>query len=84
MFSLEFSDDALLQLKKMDNSSVKRITSALSKSCGNPFHFFERLVGRDESKLRVGDYRILVRTIPEEKKIFVIGIGHRKNIYKRA
>lgn len=32
-------------------------------------------------KLRVGDYRIIYTFDVEEKLIFIVKIGHRKNIY---
>jgi mRNA interferase RelE/StbE len=83
MFKVELSDEALFQLKKLDNSTAKRIVSALNKAASNPHHFFERLVGRDEYKLKVGDYRIISRIMQNDETIFVISMGHRKNIYKK-
>lgn len=34
-------------------------------------------------KLRVGDYRIVYRIIPENMTVLIIAIGHRKLIYKK-
>jgi mRNA interferase RelE/StbE len=83
MFQIRFSEEALYQLKKMDNQVAKRIIQKIDESKETPIHFFKRLSGREEYKLRVGDYRILARVIPIEKIIFIQSIGHRKNIYKR-
>jgi len=44
----------------------------------NPFHYFERLAGRNEYKLRVGDYRVIAEI---GDNIHIILIGHRKNVY---
>lgn len=52
------------------------------RSKADPYRFFERLKGRKDYKLRVGDYRIIADINKTEKKIEVTLIGHRKNIYK--
>ncbi len=81
-FQLIFSEEALWQLKKLDNKTAKRILDKLESTTTDPVNFFERLAGREEYKLRVGDYRILARILIVDKKIFVMSIGHIKKIYK--
>lgn len=81
-YEIKLSEEALSELRKLDIKTAKRIIMKLEQTAGNPIHFFERLVGREEYKLRVGDYRILSRVLPKEHLIFVYSIGHRKNIYK--
>jgi len=82
-FKLEFSEEALSQLKKLDNQTAGRILEKISSSAEDPVHFFERLAGRDEYKLRVGDYRVIARIMQNDKSILVMSVGHRKNIYKK-
>lgn len=48
----------------------------------NPHHFFERLRGRNDYRLRVGDYRVIADIDDERKRIEVTLIGHRKSVYK--
>ncbi len=43
---------------------------------------FERLTGRTDYKLRVGDYRAIADISQKNKTIQVTLIGHRKNIYR--
>lgn len=81
-FALEFTNEALRELKKLENKEAKRIIEKLKEAAENPTSFFERLVGREEHKLRVGDYRVIANIMSKEKKIFVRSIGHRKKIYK--
>ncbi|MBI5224039.1 type II toxin-antitoxin system RelE/ParE family toxin [Candidatus Micrarchaeota archaeon] len=81
-YAIKLSEESLSALRKIDTSSVKRIISKLEQAAENPAHFFERLVDREEYKLRVGDYRILSRVLHQERLIFIYSIGHRKNIYK--
>ena len=82
MWSVELSEDALRDLSNLDNKTVKRIVKKLEQSAQNPVHYFTRLVGHDEYRLRVGDYRILVLLLHQKKTIYVEKIGHRKNVYK--
>jgi len=71
------------EFKKLDNLTAKRLLDKLESIKENPYHFFERLAGREEYKARVGDYRLLAKILPNEKSIFVLSLGHRKNIYKK-
>jgi mRNA interferase RelE/StbE len=82
-FTLVYTEDALSQLTKLDNVTAKRILDKPDGVLETPAHFFERLAGREEYKLRIGDYRVLAKILNNENAIFVTGIGHRKNIYKR-
>jgi mRNA interferase RelE/StbE len=82
-FALVYADAVLSQLGKLDNATAKRILDKLDGARENPAHFFERLVGRDEYKMRIGDYRVLAKIMQDEKTILVMGVGHRKNIYRK-
>lgn len=82
-FRLAFSEEAESQLRKLDNVAAKRVLARLESAVGDPTHFFERLAGREEYKLRAGDYRVIAKILAGEDTIFVLSLGHRKNIYKR-
>ncbi len=82
MFRIEFSDEAVYQLKKLDNKTASRILEKIEETKKNPLHYFKRLRGREEYKLRVGDYRIIANIMQNDKIIFIRSVGHRKNIYK--
>ncbi len=43
----------------------------------------ERLKGRAEFKLRVGDYRVLYEFDVGQGRIHILYVGHRREIYKR-
>ena len=44
----------------------------------------KRLTGRPEFKLRVGDFRVLYEYDPQQGRIFLHYVGHRREIYKRT
>lgn len=81
-YELAFSEEALNNLKKLENQMVKRILDRIEEASKNPAHFFERLAGREEYKLRIGDYRLLAKILQNEEKIFIFSIEHRKKVYK--
>jgi len=82
MYDIIFDEEAIDFLKKLPKETRKRIYSKIISSKPNPLHYFERLEGRKEFKLRVGDYRIIADISINSKKIEIILIGHRKNVYK--
>ena len=82
MWKIEFTKEAVRDLSKLENSVLKRIFAKLDECRKNPFSFFHRLVGYDDFKLRVGDYRILA-LLTSDKKIVVEKVGHRRNVYKK-
>lgn len=82
MFKLIFDEEAIDFLDTLPKEMRERIFNKISSTKENPFHFFERLVGREDYKLRVGDYRIIVDIDASVGTITVTQIGHRSKIYK--
>lgn len=82
-FRTVLSEDARHQLRGLETSIARRIVMKLEEARENPAHFFERLTGREEYKLRVGDWRIIANILPKEETLVVRAIGHRKNIYDK-
>ncbi len=82
MYTITFDTEAIEFLSKLPPKIKERIFNKIISTKVNPFHYFERLTGRIDYKLRVGDYRVIVDISQKDKTIQVILIGHRKNIYK--
>ena len=82
MYEVIFDSEAIEFLEKCEKGLAKRIWNKLMSTKDSPHHFFERLTGRKDYKLRIGDYRIIADINDNKKKIEVTLIGHRKNIYK--
>ncbi|MEI7682891.1 MAG: type II toxin-antitoxin system RelE/ParE family toxin [Candidatus Saccharibacteria bacterium] len=62
---------------------VKRIVERIQKLANDPYPVDAvRLKGREEWRIRQGDYRILY--IVEEKvvTVFIVKVGHRREVYK--
>lgn len=68
-------------LSSLEKDAAKRIFDKIMIAKTNPYHFFERLSGRKEFKLRVGDHRVIADI--EQNVIWIRLIGHRKNVYEK-
>jgi mRNA interferase RelE/StbE len=78
-YEIQFDQNAVDFLQKLPLELRKRIFNKITSTKENPFRYFERLEGRKEHKLRVGNYRIIADI--EENAIKIRLIGHRRNIY---
>lgn len=82
-----FSVNALKQLKKLDKPTSSRIIAYMAEvsKLKNTRERGKMLVGNLLGfwRYRVGDYRILCRIKDDEVVIFVVEVGHRKEIYDK-
>ena len=83
MYNIIFSDTALRRFEKLEKNIQTRITAVLERIKVRPTHFLKKLVNSSYFKLRVGDYRIIIDIDFENNNIYIVEIGHRKNIYKK-
>lgn len=81
MYEIIVSDKAKEQLSKLSQEMKCRIGSVLERIRIRPHHFLKRLVGSPYFRLRVGDYRVILDIKDDKLIIYVIELGHRKNIY---
>lgn len=82
MYDVVYDNEPINFLNKLPYNLKKRIFDKIISTKLNPFHFFDKLEGRKDYKLRVGDYRVIADINQNLKIIEVTRIGHRKNIYK--
>lgn len=81
-WAVSWSEDAAGFLSKLEGGVAKRIIGRVESASRDPPKHFSRLVGYDDYKLRVGDYRVIALLIHAEKRLFIEKVGHRKNVYK--
>jgi mRNA interferase RelE/StbE len=82
MFDIEFSKTAQKQLYKLEKQVQIRIISTLDRIRIRPYPYVKKLVGCPYFRLRVGDYRVILDIKEEKILIFVVEVGHRKDIYE--
>jgi mRNA interferase RelE/StbE len=82
MYEIIFDPEALEFLTKLDKKNAKRIWDKVMSTKSDPHHFFERLVGRQDYKLRIGDYRAIADINDTSQRVEITLIEHRKKVYK--
>ena len=82
MYKLIYSEKALKQLKKLDAKISDRILKTLERIKIRPHHFVKSLSDSPYSRLRVGNYRLILDIQNNKLIILILELGHRKNIYK--
>lgn len=86
-WKIEWDDRARKELRKLDTPIQKEILSYLRvriSESSNPRAFGQTLSGNKAGlwRYRVGNYRIICKIEDEVLVVFVIGVGHRKEIYE--
>jgi len=82
MYDVVFYNKAKGQLSKLALDIQKRILNTLERIKIRPFHFIKRKEGTSYYILRIGNHRAILDVKKENSLIFVVEVGHRKNIYK--
>jgi len=87
-WKIEFSLEAKRQLNKLDPQHAKRILKFLRDrvtNLGNPRSLGKPLQGSrlgEFWRYRVGDYRVICKIEDDRLLILVLGIGHRREVYR--
>jgi mRNA interferase RelE/StbE len=72
-------------LSKLPKKMQLRIQGAITVLASNPLPpVTKKLVGRDNYRLRVSDYRIIYSIHENILTVKIISIGHRSEIYRRS
>jgi len=82
MYSLLYTEEFLKQFRKLDREVQKRIISTLERIRIRPYPHVKKLVGNPYFRLRVGNYRVILDLKEDKLIIYVLEVGHRRNIYK--
>lgn len=83
MYRIEYSKQSIRTLKRMPTNVAALIRGKIESLARDPFAApgVKKLVGRDEYRLRVGDWRVLYLLDGEQLKVLVMDIGPRGDIY---
>ena len=82
MYAIEFSQIAEKQLFKLEENIQKRIIATLERIRIRPYAHIKKLVGIPYFALRTGHYRVILDIYEKRLVIYVLELGHWKNIYK--
>ena len=82
MYSVLWSKTALEQVEKLEKPLARQISDKLESIRKSPLQFVKKLKDTPFHRLRVGKYRVIMKIENKKMVIFVIEVGHRKNIYR--
>ena len=84
-YKILISSKAQKDYKKLDSFIKQKITHAIiSLETNRTPQQFKPLKGYEiaQFRLRIGDYRVLYDVYDEDKTVYILRIGHRKDIYR--
>lgn len=82
-YSIELKKSAVKELNNMPKEDLRKITRKIASLAHNPRPpGAEKLSGDEKYRIRCGNYRILYLIEDDVLIVYVIKIGHRKNVYR--
>lgn len=86
IWHVEFTKQALRELKKLDRHTALLITGWIRKNlegCSDPRAHGKGLTANRSGqwRYRVGDYRLLASIEEQRVVILVLSVGHRRDVY---
>ena len=83
-YKVYFRKSAAKELEKLPQKALRRIVERIESLANDPRPTgCEKLTGQQLYRIRQGDYRIVYSIQDNELTIWVIKIGHRKDVYQR-
>ena len=82
-YSIQFRQSVLKDLEVLPKKDVQRILGAIRSLATDPRPpQSQKLSGREQYRLRQGDYRILYAIQDDVLIVTVVKVGHRKEVYR--
>ena len=83
-YEILFRESINTDFKKIPKKDLQKILSKIKKLATNPKPSgSEKLTGQDLYRVRQGNYRILYSIQNSQLTIWVIKVGHRKDVYRK-
>ncbi|NNF98231.1 MAG: type II toxin-antitoxin system RelE/ParE family toxin [Desulfobacteraceae bacterium] len=82
-YEVYFKESVWKELKKVSKHDLKRILSRVENLKDDPRPTgCEKLTGHELYRIRQGNYRIVYSIQDKELTVWIIKVGHRKNVYR--
>lgn len=83
-YKVEIAKKAEKELKNIDRNTALRIGIKLMDLGNEPRpRQSVKLKGTDFYRLKVGDYRVIYQIKDSEEIVNILGVGHRREVYRR-
>ena len=75
---------AVGELHRLPRKDLKRVVNRIKLLALDPRpHGSEKLAGLERYRIRQGDYRIVYSVQDDERTVWVVRIGHRRDVYEK-
>ena len=82
-YEIELSQSTEKDLDKLGNKTYDRILSKILALADDPKPPQSiKLTNREQRRIRIGDYRVLYEINEETQSIWIVSVGHRKEVYR--
>jgi mRNA interferase RelE/StbE len=82
-YKISFKKSVWKDFETIPNKDLKRILERIESLGENPrLPSCKKLTGQERYRLRQGRYRILYSIQDEELSVWIVKVGHRKNVYR--
>lgn len=83
-YRVEIKKSAVKEIKKLPSPDLKKILAVLASLSENPRPPGSiKLSGEEKYRVRCGDYRILYTIEDDVLVVYVVKVGHRREIYRK-
>ena len=82
-YRVEIKKSALKEIERLPQKEIKVVLEKISALSENPRpHDCKKLSGEEKYRIRVGYYRILYLIEDDVLIVYVVKVGHRKDVYR--
>ena len=82
-YEIFFRESVWKELKKVPKADLKKIISRIEQLGNDPRPMgCEKLTGHELYRIRQGNYRIVYSIQDNELTVWVVKVGHRKDVYR--
>ena len=82
-YNVYFRESIGKDIKSIPKKDIKKIFDKIESLKVEPRPYgCEKLVGQERYRIRQGDYRIMYSILDKELVVWIVKIGHRKDIYR--
>ena len=83
VYSLFFKDSVRKDLESIAKKDLRRIIERIESLAENPRPLgCEKLSGQEKYRLRQGNYRIIYSIQDTQLTVWVVKVGHRREVYR--
>jgi mRNA interferase RelE/StbE len=83
IFEIYFKESVWTDVKRIPKKELRYIFKKIERLSEDPRpHGCEKLTGQERYRLRQGKYRIVYSIQDNELTVWIVKVGHRKDIYR--